>query len=33
MEYAPEVIVNLAEQVTQVFKAALEQRLASNPTT
>jgi hypothetical protein len=33
MEYAPEVIVNLAQQVTQVFKAALEQRLASNPTT
>jgi len=33
MEYAPEVIVNLAQQVTQVFKAALEQRLASSPTT
>ena len=32
MEYAPEVIANLAQQVTQVFKAALEQRLASNPT-
>jgi hypothetical protein len=33
MEYAPEVIVNLAQQITQVFKAALEQRLASSPTT
>ncbi len=33
MEYAPEVIVNLAQQVTQVFKAALEQRLASSSTT
>ena len=32
MEYAPEVIAHLAQQVTQVFKAALEQRLASNPT-
>jgi hypothetical protein len=32
MEYAPEVIANLAQQVTQVFKAAIEQRLASNPT-
>jgi hypothetical protein len=29
MEYAPEMIANLAQQVTQVFKAALEQRLAS----
>ena len=32
MEYAPEVIADLAQQVTQVFKAALEQRLASSPT-
>ena len=32
MEYAPEAIVQLAHQVTQVFKAALEQRLASSPT-
>ena len=32
MEYAPEVIASLAQQVTQVFKAALEQRLASSPT-
>jgi hypothetical protein len=31
MEYAPEVIAQLAQQVTQVFKAALEQRLASSP--
>jgi hypothetical protein len=32
MEYAPEVIADLAQQVTQVFKAALEQRLVSSPT-
>ena len=31
MEYAPEVIAGLARQVTQVFKVALEQRLASSP--
>jgi hypothetical protein len=32
MEYAPDAIAQLARQVTQVFKAALEQRLASSPT-
>jgi hypothetical protein len=32
MEYAPEAIAQLAQQVTQVFKAALEQRLAASPT-
>jgi hypothetical protein len=32
MEYAPEAIVQLAQQVTSVFKAALEQRLATSPT-
>src|SRR5512135_2234783 len=32
MEYAPEAITQLAQQVTQVFKAALEQRLAASPT-
>ena len=32
MEYAAEAITQLAQQVTQVFKAALEQRLASSPT-
>jgi hypothetical protein len=31
MEYAPEGITQLAQQVTQVFKAALEQRLAASP--
>jgi hypothetical protein len=31
MEYAPEAITQLAQQVTQVFKAALEQRLAASP--
>jgi len=30
MEYAPEAIANVAQQVTQVFKVALEQRLASS---
>jgi len=32
MEYAPEAISHLAQQVTQVFKAALERRLVSSPT-
>ena len=32
MEYAPEAIAQLAQQVTQVFKTALEQRLAASPT-
>jgi hypothetical protein len=32
MEYAPEAIAQLAQQVTQVFKAALEQRLTSSLT-
>jgi len=32
MEYAPETIAHLAQQVTQAFKAALEPRLASSPT-
>jgi hypothetical protein len=32
MEYVPEVNATLALQVKQVFKAALEQRLVSNPT-
>ena len=32
MEYAPDLIAELAQQVTRVFKAAVEQRLASSPT-
>ena len=32
MEYAPEVITDLAQQVTRAFKVALELRLAADPT-
>jgi phenylpyruvate tautomerase PptA (4-oxalocrotonate tautomerase family) len=32
MEYAPEAIAQLVQQVTQVFKATLEHQLAASPT-